>query len=386
VRTNTHGRQSRDVIMEKLDLVKKSFAIESNIHKDFFANSDTTVSSDGLMLDILTSEFDCMESIATLLEKNKFEDCYILLRHVLETFLYLWLMLEGEVYHFTRIFHIIPNSSNTKIQARDTTFEKWTKEKESRLPQYKDVIDIQKGKAEDVVRVTYEWKGLSSRDPKEAARIIPWYVFAFEDYDPETRFLSNLPSFSLKEPKKTRDVLRERLEEQKVLYHKYFYIESIIKNLRLNKLIKEDQIERITVHYNFFSSFLHPNKRIIRTRPSEFVFGFSYKDIEVHSELILLYLCRLQFLFLSKMVTHFRKYYPKGKYDEYDKHAKELDAISRDLWFFDNDPLEYDIEVSKTRKWWLEKGGESAVKDLIFYYTDPVERLRQVILWKSRLK
>jgi hypothetical protein len=86
------------------------------------------------------------------------------------------------------------------------------------------------------------------------------------------------------------------------------------------------------------------------------------------------------------MVTHFRKYYPKGKYDEYDKHATELDAISRDLWFFDNDPLEYDIEVSKTRKWWLEKSGESVDKDHIFYYTDPVERLRQVIVWKSRLK
>jgi len=115
--------------MEKLDLVKKSFAIKSNIHKDFFANSETTIHSDYLMLDILTSEFDCMESIATLLEKNKFEDCYILLRHVLETFLYLWLMLEGEVYHFTRIYHITPNSSSTKIQARDTTFEKWTREK-----------------------------------------------------------------------------------------------------------------------------------------------------------------------------------------------------------------------------------------------------------------
>ncbi|MEM2129056.1 MAG: hypothetical protein QXZ70_00505 [Candidatus Bathyarchaeia archaeon] len=373
--------------MEKLDLVKKSFAMESGIHKDFFAGSETTVYTDSLMLDILTSELDCTESIVMLLEKSKFEDCYILLRHVLETFLYLWLMLEGEIYHFTRIYRIIPKAGSTKMQSRDETFEKWRKEKDSGLSQYEDIIDIQKGKDEDIIKVTYEWKGLfSSNEPKEAARIIPWYVFAFQDYDPDTRFLTGLPSFSLKESKRIRNVLKERFEEQKTLYHKYFYVESIIKNLKLNKLVTEDQIERITVHYNFFSNFLHPNKRIVRTRPAEFSFNFSGENIEVQKELVLLYLCRLQFLFLSKMVAHFQTYYPKGNYEEYEKHAKELDVVSRDLWFFDNEPSGYDIETSKMRTWWLEKSGETVDRNRIFYYTDPIDRLRQLMSWKSSLK
>jgi hypothetical protein len=53
--------------MEKLDMVKKSFAMKPNIHQDFFANSEATISSDALMVDILTSEFDCTESIVRAL-------------------------------------------------------------------------------------------------------------------------------------------------------------------------------------------------------------------------------------------------------------------------------------------------------------------------------
>lgn len=377
-----------DLTVEKLDLVGKSFAMKNNIHSDFFAGSDTTVETDSVMLSILSSEFDCMESVLTLLDKSKFEDCYILLRHVFETFLYLWLMLEGEIYQFTRKYRIIPNSGSTKAQARDKTFEKWRREKKSGSPQYNDIVNMERGKKDDdAIRVTYQWKGLSSSsDPKESSRIIPWYIFAFQDYDPETRFLANLPSFCLMEPKNIREIMKERPEEQETLYHRYFYIKSIFRNLRLNKLVSDDQIERLMVHYNFFSSFLHPNKRIIRMRPSEFAFSFSYRDVELHSELVLLYLCRLQFLFLSKMITHFKKYYPQGKYEEYEKHAKELDMASRDLWFFDNEPSGYDVETSKMKIWWLEKNGETVDKDRVFYYTDPIDRLRQLMFWKSRLK
>ena len=99
---------------------------------------------------------------------------------------------------------------------------------------------------------------------------------------------------------------------------------------------------------------------------------------------MLLYLCRFQFLLLSKFISYFKKHYPEGKYKEYEEHAGKLDSASKDFWFLDNEPSAYDLEVSRMRIWWLEKSGESVEKDRVFYYTDPIDRLVQLTAWKHR--
>jgi len=368
--------------MDKLKLIQETIAMSQNIKSDFLSKTESVFYTDSRILDILLSEFDCMESIVILLEKEKFEDCFILLRHVFETFLYFWLMLEGKIYRLTRVFKITPNPGNTKKEARDRTFEKWINEWKSGDVQYKNVKDIVKGKEYDEIIVTYEYEGLySSEDPERTKRLLPFYVFAFEDYDPETRFLAHLPTICPSPIPKYREIMKNRQREQKILYHRYFYFRSILDNLIINNLISKEQADRIIVHYNFFSSFLHPNKRIIRT--DKFTFSSPTNQKEVFSELVLLYLCRLQYLYLIKTIKHFKRYYPKGRYSKYEQQVELLDASSKELWFFDNEPLDYDIKVSDMKKWWLKRSGQNVDENYVFYYTDPVERLKQIIAERS---
>jgi hypothetical protein len=371
--------------LDKLSLVRKTLEMSKNIKSDFFSEAESTFYTDILMLDILLSELDCMDSICALMEREKFADCFILLRHVFETFLYFWLMVEGQIYKFTRVFYVTPNPGSTASAARDRTYDKWKIEWKSGLSQYRDVSEIAKGKEDNVIRITYRWKGVfSSKDPKDAERIVPWYVFAFQDYDPNTRFLSDLPSLSRLPYPSYREIMKRRQMEQKMLYHSYFYIDSIVKNLLLNGLVSDEQVDRIKVHYNFFSNFVHPNKRIIRTRTSGFGFSFPSNETQILSELVLLYLCKLQQLYLSRIVSHFRKQYPKGKYAEFESQAASLGTSSSELWFFDNQPTEYDVYTSDARKWWLKSGGETVDEKLVFYYTDPIERLTNLMAWHSR--
>jgi hypothetical protein len=370
--------------MDKLKLIKETLAMSESINKDFFSEAEPVWHTDTLILDILQSEFDCMESILILLAENKFEDSFILLRHILETFLYFWLMLEGKLYRRTRTFNIIPNPGSTVKEARDRTFEKWVTERKAGHSRYKDVVNIEKGRDDAIIRVTYQWKGLfSSKDKSKSGTLVPYYIFAFQRYEPRTRFLANLPSIRREYQPTYREIMKDRYVAQKTLYSRYFYFDSIIKNLKLNDLVSGEQADRIKVHYNFFSSFLHPNKRIIRAKTGTFAFSLS-GQIEVLSELVLLYLCMLQFLYLSKVISHFKRHYPKGKYEDYEKQAELLDASSNDLWFFDNAPSQYDVQASETRKWWLKQSGGTVDKDQVFYYTDPIERMTRFITWKSR--
>ena len=68
------------------------------------------------------------------------------------------------------------------------------------------------------------------------------------------------------------------------------------------------------------------------------------------------------------------------------KHTDGVQSLfkSQRARFIDNDPLEYDVEVSKMRIWWLENNGERVDETKVFYYTDPIERLEQLIAWKHR--
>jgi hypothetical protein len=55
-----------------------------------------------------------------------------------------------------------------------------------------------------------------------------------------------------------KDILREQIEEQKMIYNQYFYIDNIFRNLTRNSLITRDQLDKIKVHYSFLSEYVHP--------------------------------------------------------------------------------------------------------------------------------
>jgi hypothetical protein len=73
----------------------------------------------------LSTELDTLFRVISLTEIRAYKKSFILLRTVLEKFLFFWLMLEGTTYRWTITYNIIPNKSKTATEARDKTLQLW---------------------------------------------------------------------------------------------------------------------------------------------------------------------------------------------------------------------------------------------------------------------
>jgi hypothetical protein len=111
--------------------------------------------------DYLYSELDTLIATLGLLETGKYKESFIVIRTVLEKFLYFWLMMKGRKYRWNRTFHVRPNVGSTAKTARDNTANLWKQQKELGNPDYKDILNIQKSSChDDEFIVTYEPEGL----------------------------------------------------------------------------------------------------------------------------------------------------------------------------------------------------------------------------------
>ena len=59
------------------------------------------------------------------------------------------------------------------------------------------------------------------------------------------------------------------------------------------------------------------------------------------------------------------------------KLIEELNVMSNDLWFFENDPLQYDIDKSNIQKQILRQTNRP-VSNEIYYPQNPLERFNQM--------
>ena len=341
-------------------------------------------------------QFMSMNSVLILLEKNKYKDCFIILRSILESYLFLLQMMKCETYKNSKEYTIIPNPGSTKEEARNNTLEKWKNEwKRGDKPEYKDIIAIN-AKNNDKIIITYEWTGLyEEKDVKEEGYFISKYFFDFEEYSHEIRFLSDLPTIAAGD--RMPDVTKSIKKEHEKIYHHVFYINSIIKNLKNNHLINDEQEDRIRVHYNFLSSFTHPTKniisyfgdpRIVYTKGVEEEITIAENGItknyvylkyekKIIEEQILLYICKLQMLIISLFSDFFKLLSSNSDWSKkYSISTRKLDEATRDFWFIFDNPTEFDIHDSEMRKIWLNEKQKSKIpKDLVLYYTNPLERL-----------
>lgn len=372
------------MINELLKIVKETLELVKEIENDTTYRTKKSKDEHITFFKIFYSQFDSIQSVLILLKENKYRDCLILLRTIFETYFFLWLMMEGRRYRETREFHIIPNSWSTKSEARDKTFEKWQKDKRDNAEKYKDIIDIKKGHAEDVITVTYEWEGLyEEKDVERKGEIVTKYFFAFTEYNPEIKHLASLPTILAGDL--YPDISLKQQKDHKRLYHHYFYIESIVKNLRLNKLIIPEQDDRIWVHYNFLSMFTHTtNKGMVKLGdPRSLYLQPNRKYDEVVSELILLYLCALQSMYISTIIRYFKNKSDGEWYRPYEKQIEKLNNATKDFWFILNEPTDFDINESEQKKRWLRGRKMEVNEDLVIYYTDPIERLNKLKLYKK---
>jgi hypothetical protein len=61
---------------------------------------------------------------------------------------------------------------------------------------------------------------------------------------------------------------------------------------------------------------------------------------------------------------------------KYENIAKKLAELTKELWFFDNEPTTYDIQRSDSIKRFRRRKQLSDNGDKIVYYDNPAERLR----------
>jgi hypothetical protein len=67
----------------------------------------------------------------------------------------------------------------------------------------------------------------------------------------------------------------------------------------------------------------------------------------------------------------------QSDYLKYEKIINQLDSLSKDLWFFDNNPTQFDREQSNEKKRYLALRNKSVTSDIL-YYENPLERLQKM--------
>jgi len=368
-------------------LAQNGFELIKTIDKDCTHGLKVGDTFHYVLFDTIMSQFQSMESVALLIQSNKFKDSFIVLRPVFEMLLYFWLMVEGKKYRFTKTFTIIPKSDSTKKDSRDNTFEKWQAAKKAGDPSYKEIVSMQK-QGEDKIKVNYIHEGLyESKDEKKKGPVYPNYTFVITDhYDQSLRFNAELPSIKVGDM--FPDITEDNIRTQKQIYHHYIYFKSIVENLVLNNLITLPQKDYILVHYNFLSNYVHPSLRSIR----QFTKGAHvYRQSEIPDYIVIeqlwLYICRMQYLFLKTIVNKFESENTKANLGMHKKLILELESKTNYFWFFDNEPTHYDKWVSEGKKQLVAAAQKIKPEDLAkidYYYENPLERLHQLKNWIQR--
>lgn len=327
------------------------------------------------------TQFDTLKSVKILLIETKYKEGFILLRSVFEGYLFLLQMIKGKDYLFTREFTVIPNPGNNNPKARDDTLNKWNEDlKHKKISEHDKIISINP-KQNDKIAITYRFEGLFEKsDIHQTGYWISRYFFAFESYDPEIKFLLDLPS--IQNITLYSDDVNNLKNIHTEIYHHVFFFDNIIKNLHRNKLVDNFQKDRITVHYCFLSSFTHPTRRIIQEFGNP-INKYLKKTIdEVIEELIMIYIVKLQSLFIELMLDYYNELLTeKDCMTKYHLLVKDMKQCSNYFWFIFDEPTEYDKAISEQEKKVLKRirpETYDGIKDITIYYGNPLERLKNM--------
>ena len=324
--------------------------------------------------DVFYSNFESLRSIIRLLETMSYADCFVILRKVFEYYFLLVLMVRGRKYKETLPYRIVPQGSSAKKDARDATFGKWMEEwksGESGKTEHQTIIDIQKGKADDIIRITFHKEG--PFDSK--GNVTPRFVFSFEQYDPDVNFLADLRTvFS---PYKRSSGTSEIVQNQRYLYRQFLTVRRILSNLKLNNLVTDDQADRFRVHYNFLSSFTHPTRRGAEGFTLRYTKAKLRKD-QATEHVVMYYVAHFEAMLINEIVGYFVNKNPKADLSRYKFRASELEGLARDFWFIYNDPIAFDEGRSDDRKM-LMRSRNLPIPTTTLYYDDPIDRMRQIL-------
>ena len=366
--------------MSLFKLASDTIAISRDLERDALRNLKSLRADWSVYLDLAMTQFDSLESVLSLLKKKAYKDCFTILRSVLEGTFFLKLMIYGKKFRETQFVKVSPENGSDPENLRDKIVEQWKKEKKAGKPAFKKVvaggINTQ---GEDLIRITIEDEALyPNPDGKNEKELITRYYFAFEEYNPETRFVAPLPTLLKADP--YSELTEEKLREQKVFYHQYFYIDNIVKNLKLNDMLNDEKADRFKVHYNFLSTFVHTTKPgNFRRYQKQYPGYLPPEEVEkAYTELILSYTCKLESLLLETTANYFTSVNSNARLKRYLDQVKKLNLAIDDFWFIYNDPTDFDQNASEGLKKELAQKGNKIIPTETIYYRNPL--LRWVLL------
>ena len=294
----------------------------------------------------------------------------MLLRGVLEKFLFFWLMFDGKRYQWITQYTIHPKVSRTAREARDTTIAFWRNEKEKGNIKFENVLSMDPAGISKII-VKYESEGLYEKSDKEKTGI-PIYNFMLQQYKPS---LAHIPVFEVSEGVLPKSTLQEQIQEQKMIYNQFFYIESIFRNLLINNLVNKEQIHQIKVHYSFLSEYVHAslsNLEIWRNMNRFDSPPYQQYPENILKELIFLYVAKLMELYLRVYVSHYKRTSKDhSDFVGYEEIIDSLNSMSTVLWFFDSKPTAFDMQYFNSVSIYSRPKING-----VFYYENPLERLK----------
>jgi hypothetical protein len=270
---------------------------------------------------------------------------------------------------------LVSQYNNSPKDARDNTYQYWKQQRAVGHPNFENVIDIKCSK-QDKIQVTYEYEGLKDKS-NTTNEIVPIYNFILRDYIPEDTHLSSIDGIS----ENTFPFIISYTENKKIMaksiYNNFFYVKYLIRNLVINNLVDKTRADKIKVHYNFMSKYVHPSIDSIdiwlQFNESR-IANYPKINSNIYRELILLYIGRLMYLYLNTYVKYYKNNENQKECKKYENFIEELNLMSNDLWFFDNEPMQYDIDKSNMQKQILKQINKSIFNG-IHYPKNPLERL-----------
>jgi len=364
-------------IKELSELVKEGCSMVDDLKSNLTYGQDVANFYHYDLFDMIQTEFFSIDSVLKLLESFRFKDCFTITRTIFESFLVFWLMVRAKKYRQATWYTAEATEKKSAQQIRNEVFDRWSLEREKGNPKYKHIIHMKKLKEKDQFYVLYEFEGRF--EEKNKMHIPNLYFLIKEEYDPAAK-LEVLDS--IKEGVIHHDPKRMKIHRD--YYRHNLRFEALIENLLINDLIKENQADYLRVHYNFLSRYVHPSKESINPHSQNLANqqsrGYSNELLE---ELILLYLSRLQRLFFHIIVERMKEDNLNAIVKPFNSFMQKLDLASSHLWFFDNNPTEYDIEVSDAQKRLKKQVEKTIPSNQVLYYENPLDRLSRYWMRKN---
>lgn len=344
-------------------MVDNVFKISNKIK----SKTDISYEEDGFFLRFLNYQGISSLSVRDLIFDGKYVDAFRIIRCIFENHLLNLLMMKGELYE--RTLKVIPETKTY----REVCGEAISKlEEEHKKGIGKNIISVVPTNDYKHLIVTY--RGLT--DSQDNNDLISYYYFAFQEYDSEIHIVGKIPEINEKSFYPEINKKWQKCHEE---LSKYLSFSGMKKALLLNKIYTEQEWGRISVHYQFLSTFIHPNKKSMGVIEGNVINSYVNSPEEIcnydHylSELALLYVAFHLKYFLEEIIGYLSRNFNID--EEFKKSLFEGFEDFNYFWFLKESPHAYDEHEYLTIKNHAKQMRDFELDGKIPYYKNPLQRL-----------